>query len=269
MGQVCFVQEENGQRKQSQRAVLRDHFALNTTNSRFSALLTRYAHWIRTAVDKNTESLSGLIYDFYGGSSFNDAVAHVLSDYQHIITNLDDDRVYIDRHGRCTVAECGCLRRAHRDTTALSETNVQRQSLYFGVREEMDIVLLQHLDIAHSLWYHTLDQGLRLHEDTQSMDLKGKRRSLGRHRAAFDRTCGGQRAKLSKFVTHFTGNGDDDNENEERMCEYSEGIRFYYHSRYKNIHTQSEKVPGTGNCIDVSFWVEISLVIYRPLLVHK
>ena len=133
-----------------------------------------YEKWILTTKDKNKDGVVGVICRFYAF----DYVDSFLRDYQHIVAHLDEDRIFVAKHRRCAVGECAYLQRVHRDTAALSSSNGDRQRMYFGVEHESDVALLQHLDIVHSLWFHTLDQGLRLHKHK---DLKARRRSLERH----------------------------------------------------------------------------------------
>ena len=93
----------------------------NTANQRISALLSVYDEWLRLSTDKNKESIADVLSRFYGA----DGIDGFLRDFAHIVAHLDEDRIYIAKHGHCDVSECAYLRRAHRDTAALSRAQTK------------------------------------------------------------------------------------------------------------------------------------------------
>ena len=198
------------------------------------------------------QSIYSFVCKYYDSENLN----KFMNDYKYIIDTMDINQFYIALDGKCNVSQCLSLKRNYRNTMDLSKENKRRKSLYYGSENERDIVLIQHLDVIHNILYHTIQCGLRYQEEMEQNDdankhsLKMIKEQIISKRAGFDR-INNYDHKKNKFVTYFGDdskqkkeNDDDDKNDDNEYIVYSQGVRFFYHEKYKYIHKKAVKIPG-------------------------
>eukprot|EP01084_Bolivina_argentea_P020141 37477_1 len=191
---------------------------------RVTQMQQMYTEWQKNENKQCT--IFELICNYYQSNTIN----QFYNDYDYVINNIDNHKMYISNQNNCQISNCIHLSRNYRKCADLSKNNKERVLMYDGIENENEIVIIQHLDIIHNILYHLIHSGLR-------SDVTNNQN----HRAAFDKIR--RQNQKNKFVTYF----DSEQKETHNLPCYATGMRYYYHKRYRNMHTLREKIPLSGN----------------------
>ena len=210
-------------------------------------LLSMFNEWTNKNEEEEDEKES--VYQMVCAQYDSHSLSPFFKDYEAVISRIDSDRLFIQNKDKCAVSSCSSLKRNYRNRSVLSTDNLQRTALYFGLKHETEIIVIQHLDILHNALYHIIHCGLRAEPMDNALNAKRTKQNRKRRRTAFDQIRGfGVQQKQNKFVSYFGETKENDDEKGDGVHEYgvyAAGIRYYYHDRYRNIHVMGERIPGT------------------------